>query len=186
MAKLENCLTGPLNADHSKGLSLSDGNLLLEPGTYLIHPLHGIGCVEQFEDKEVLGQKCRFAVISFQNDKLRMLVNVNKKDSMLRKLISNEDIPVLLDYIKTFESDIPVKSAERYNLNMKKIKSTDVLLLAQVIKDLSSLGKTKKLTPKELDMLKQTKKTLAVEFAFVSSLSLEDAEHMVEESCRIA
>lgn len=160
--------------------------LSLEPGSYVAHPLHGIGLVENFEEKDILGQRCKFAVISFQNDKLKIKVNVEQKDKMLRRLISNNDIPILLEYIKTFESEIPIKSSERYNLNMKKIKSTDVLQLAQVIKDLTILSRNKKLTPKETDMLKQSKKTLANEFAFVSSLSIEDAELMVNESCRIA
>lgn len=159
--------------------------LQLLPGMHVMHPLHGIGLVEKFENKEVLGQECVFAVISFQSDKLKMMVNVKQKDNLIRNLITNEDIPNVLSYIKNFASDYPVKSSERYNLNMKKIKSSDIIMLAEVIKDLTVLGKAKKLTPKELTMLKQSKKTMASEFAFVGSVSIEDAELMIEESCYI-
>lgn len=174
------------NISISDGFSLQRVELVFEPGAFVLHPLHGIGRIEKFENKEILGQSCEFAVISFQNDKLRIMVNLNQKESMFRNLISNEDIPVVLSYIKSFESEIPLKSTDRYNLNMKKIKSADILMLAQVIKDLTSLGRVKKLTPKELDMLKQSKKTMATEFAFVSSIPIEDAETMLEESCRVA
>ena len=157
--------------------------LTLLPGMHVMHPLHGIGFVEKFETKEVLGQKCVFAVISFLSDKLKMMINVNQKDNLIRALISHEEISYVLSYIKSFVSDYPIKSSERYNLNMKKIKSSDIIMLAQVIKDLTVLGKAKKLTPKELTMLKQSKKTMASEFAFVGSIPIENAEIMIEESC---
>ena len=157
----------------------------LEPGIYIMHPLHGIGFVENFEEKEVLGQKCKFAIISFQGDKLKMTINLNQKDNLVRNLICPEKVAEILSYIKNFESDYPIKSSDRYNLNMKKIKSLDIIMLAQVIKDLTVLGKVKKLTPKELAMLKQSKKTMASEFSFVSSTPIEDAEAMIDESCYI-
>ncbi len=179
------------NGDNSAVVCEQDSSenrkeFLLQPGVFIMHPLHGIGYVEKFESKEILGQECTFAVISFQSDKLKIMVNVNQKDSLIRNLIKQEDIPKILLYIKNFESDFPVKSSDRYNLNMKKIKSSDINMLAQVIKDLTMLGRHKKLTPKELAMLKQSKKTMATEFAFVAALSFEDAEMMIEESCRIA
>ena len=103
---------------------------------------------------------------------------------MIRRLITKEDIPKLFDYLREYKTDLPVKSPERYNINMKKIKSTDIKMLIQVIKDLVTLSKSKKLTPKEVSMLKQSKKTLASEIAFVLSITEETASEKIDLTCR--
>ncbi|MDQ7822071.1 MAG: CarD family transcriptional regulator [Candidatus Eremiobacteraeota bacterium] len=150
----------------------------------VMHPLYGIGTVEKVEEKEILGKVNKFAVISFQNDRLKIMVNLEQKNNLIRSLLAKEEIPRVLDFLKHCKSELPAKSSERYNINLKKIKSSDVYQLAEVIKDLTSLSRDKKLTPKEMNMLKQSKKMLAMEFGYVSSISQEDAEMMVEASCK--
>lgn len=153
-------------------------------GKVLMHPLYGIGTVEKIEEKDILGKVNKFAIISFQNDRLKIMVNMEQKNNLIRSLISKEEIPKLLDFLKIVRSELPVKSSERYNVNLKKIKSSDVYKLAEVIKDLSLLSREKKLTPKEMNMLKQSKKMLSMEFGYVSSIAQEDAEMMIDASCK--
>lgn len=153
-------------------------------GSMVMHPLYGIGTVEKIEEKDILGKVNKFSIISFQNDKLKIMVNMEQKNNLIRNLIAREEIPRVLNFLKECKSDLPIKSSERYNVNLKKIKSSDVYQLAEVIKDLSLLGKEKKLSPKEVNMLKQSKKMLAMEFGYVSNISQEDAEMMIEASCK--
>jgi CarD family transcriptional regulator len=153
-------------------------------GQMVMHPLYGIGMVEKIEEKDILGKVNRFSVISFQNDRLKIMVNMEQKNNLIRNLISKEEIPKVLEFIKGCKSELPTKSSERYNVNLKKIKSSDIFQLAEVIKDLSALSREKKLSPKEMNMLKQSRKMLSMEFGYVSNISLEDAEMMVEASCK--
>lgn len=153
-------------------------------GKVVMHPLYGIGTVEKVEEKDILGKVNKFAIISFQNDRLKIMVNLEQKNNLIRNLIAKEEIPKVLDFLKFAKSELPVKSSERYNVNLKKIKSSDVYKLAEVIKDLSLLSREKKLTPKEMNMLKQSKKMLSMEFGYVSSIAQEDAEMMIDASCK--
>ena len=157
---------------------------LFKIGGYVMHPVYGIGHVESIEDRKIESDIYNFATVSFQNEKLKMTINTNLQKNMIRRLIDKEDIPKLLDYLREYKTDLPVKSPERYNINVKKIKSTDIKMLIQVIKDLVTLSKSKKLTPKEVSMLKQSKKTLASEISFVSSITEEKAEETIELTCR--
>ncbi|GEM_PF-794927 len=162
---------------------------LSSPSTYgagamVMHPLYGIGTVEKIEERDILGKVNKFSIISFQNDRLKIMVNMEQKNSLIRSLITREEIPRILNFIRECKSELPIKSSERYNVNLKKIKSSDVYQLAEVIKDLSLLSREKKLSPKEVNMLKQSKKMLAMEFGYVSSISQEDAEMMIEASCK--
>lgn len=158
--------------------------IIFEIGQNVMHPLYGIGAVEKIEEKEILGKVNIFSIISFQNDRLKIMVNMEQKNNLIRNLIIRDEIPKVLEYLKTCKTELPTKSSERYNINLKKIKSSDVYQLAEVIKDLTCLSKEKKLTPKELNLLKQSKKMLGMEFAHVSNVSQEDAEMMIEASCK--
>ena len=153
-------------------------------GKVMMHPLYGIGTVEKVEEKDILGKVNKFAIISFQNDRLKIMVNMEQKNNLIRNLILKEEVPKVLDFLKVARSELPIKSSERYNVNLKKIKSSDIYKLAEVIKDLSTLSREKKLTPKELNMLKQSKKMLSMEFGYVSNIAQEDAEMMIEASCK--
>jgi RNA polymerase-interacting CarD/CdnL/TRCF family regulator len=169
------------NIDQQKDTSEED---LFKIGGVVMHPVYGIGHVESREERKVGTEIYNFAIVSFQNEKLKMTINVNLQKNTIRRLINKEDIPKLLDYLREYKTDLPVKSPERYNINLKKIKSTDIKMLIQVIKDLVTLSKSKKLTPKEVSMLKQSKKTLASEIAFVLSITEEKADEKIDLTCR--
>jgi len=149
-------------------------------GQKVLHPLHGIGTVETIEEKRILGKTGKFSVINFSNDRLKIMVNLDQK-SMIRALTSNEDINKVFDHLKKNASNLPSRSSERYNLNMKKIKSSDIYQMAEVIRDLCDLNKRKKLSRKEASMLKQAKKIFCSEVSYVRKISEEDAEKMLED-----
>lgn len=153
-------------------------------GQKVIHPLHGVGVVEQIEDKMILGKVNQFAVISFQNDRLKIMINLGQSNPLIRDLLKKEEVPKVLKTLKRWKSELPTKSSERYNINLKKIKSADPHQAAEVIKDLSDLSQVKKLSPKEQAMLKQTKKLLSTEFSYITEMTPEEIEDMIDRSCR--
>lgn len=153
-------------------------------GSKVMHPLHGVGVVEKSEEQVVLGQVTRFAVISFQNDRLKLMVNLEQKNNMIRPLIHPDEVARVLEHLRTCSCPMPSRSSERYNINLKKIKSCDVYQLVEVIKDLTDLSKEKKLSPKEQAMLKSTRQMLAAEICLVTGADEKDVEAMVDMACR--
>jgi RNA polymerase-interacting CarD/CdnL/TRCF family regulator len=131
-----------------------------------------------------LGKTIEFYSISFQNDRLKIMVNSAQRNEFIRDLISAEEVPKVFHFLKTFKSELPVKAPERYNDNLSKIKSTDLYKLVEVIKDLTELSKNKKLTPKELNMLKQSKAQLCEEITYVTNSPSEEVEDMVERAAK--
>jgi CarD family transcriptional regulator len=151
-------------------------------GQKVMHPLHGIGTVETIEEKSILGQTSKFSVINFTTDRLKIMVNLDQK-SMIRGLIRKDDVQRVFESMKrcSDESCIPARSSERFNLNMKKIKSADIFQMAEVIRDLSELNKRKKLSRKEQTLLKQAKKIFCSEVSYVNKITPEEAEALVEQ-----
>lgn len=153
-------------------------------GQRVVHPLYGIGLVEKIEEKEFMGTISRFGIISFQNDRLRYMVNLDQKNNMIRDLISRDEVAKVLEFMRNCKSGLPVKSSERFSVNMKKIKTADIYQLAEVLKDLSELSKVKKLSPKEQTMLKQSRKLMAAEFSCVTEETPERLEQLIDNTCR--
>lgn len=151
----------------------------------VVHALYGLGVVEDVEEKNILGKTNRYAVISFQSDRLRVMVNLDKENKLIRGLISQDEVPRILDFLKTCKSELPIKFSDRFNINLTKIKSADVYQLVEVIKDLSSLSREKKLTPKELGMLRDTKKMLSSEISFVSAQPQEEMEELIDNYSKV-
>jgi CarD family transcriptional regulator len=153
-------------------------------GSKVIHPLHGMGTVEKVEEKTILGQMSKFACISFQNDRLKIMVNLEQRNSMIRPLVEASEIDRVMDHMRNCEGNLPTKSSERYNINLKKIKSCDIYQLAEVVRDLTGLSRQKKLSPKEQQMLKQSRKMLSIEFSYVTNRDEEEMEALVDATCR--
>lgn len=168
----------------SRNLEKTNGNgKKFAKGMKVVHHLYGVGRVEKIEAKNILGRTQRFSEVSFQEGKLKIMVNLDQQQSLIRSLISPNEVPKVLKFIGTYSPDKSIKSSERYVENMKKIKTANVYKFVEVIKDLTDLSKVKKLTPKEQEMLDQSKHILTDEFSQVKDITKEKAEDMLAKYC---
>ncbi|MDO5296668.1 MAG: CarD family transcriptional regulator [bacterium] len=153
-------------------------------GSQVIHPIHGLGIVQSLEEQEIMGQKGVFACIYFAEAKLSINVRAEGEGSMIRPLISSSEMQKVLEYLKVPSDSVPAKSSDRYNVNIKKLKSNDIYKLAEVVRDLTILSLERKLSPKEQNMLKQTRKAMAIEFACLTNQTADYYENEIDEICR--
>ena len=160
-----------------------NGNAI-EAGSKVFHSLHGLGTVLSIEEKVVLGQPTKFSVSSFGDDGLKIMINLNKKEKMLRPLIAQDEVPKIFDHLQTWDSDLPTKAPTRYSLNLGKLKSGDIFALCEVIKGLTALSETRKLSPKDQIMLEQTRKNLAQELGWIREVEVEEMEEIIDRACR--
>lgn len=154
-------------------------------GMKVMHALHGVGDVESMEEKTILGQVTRFAVISFQESRMKIMVNVDQGNGMIRPTIHPDQVEDVMEHLRRNNSQLPSKSTDRYAVNLTKIKSGDIIKLAEVVKDLIVLGKEKRTSPKEQTMLKQARRILAAELACVTGCEEDEMEKIVDHTCRI-
>ena len=157
---------------------------MIEAGSKVFHSLHGVGTVLSIEEKVVLGQPTKFSVSSFGDDGLKIMVNLNKKERMIRPLLEEEEVPKVFGHLESWDSDLPSKAPTRYNLNLGKLKSGDIFALCEVIKGLTALSETRKLSPKDQTMLEQTRKNLAEELSLVRDVASEEMEEIIDRACR--
>lgn len=157
---------------------------MFEIGSKVIHPLHGLGDVNEIKNMDILGQTGSFACISFPAARLNVMVNLEQKASMIRPLIHADEISGVMSKLKEPYCTLSTRSSERYSTNIKKIKSCDIYQLAEVVRDLTGLSKSHKLSPKEQAMLGQARKSLAVEFSYITDKNEDEVEAEINRACR--
>lgn len=112
------------------------------------------------------------------------MINMDRKDRMIRPLVDLEDVPKVMEHLQTWDSDLPSKAPTRYNANLSKLKTGSIFSLCEVIKGLTSLSETRKLSPKDQAMLEKCRRHLAEELGLVRDVSPEEMEEMIDSVCR--
>lgn len=157
---------------------------MVEAGSKVFHSLHGVGTVLAIEEKIVLGKPTTFSISSFGDDGLKIMVNLDKKEKMIRPLIEQSEVSKVFEHLQTWDSDLPTKAPTRYSLNLSKLKTGDIYALCEVIKGLTALSETRKLSPKDQIMLEQTRKNLAQELSHIRDVDPEEMEEIIDRACR--
>ena len=149
----------------------------------LVHPMYGLGTVESIDEQEVLGEKISLAEIVFPQENMKIKVNVNKETDLFRELISPNDIDKIFEHMIAHEGVGPARANQRQRMNLDKIKSNDIFLLSEVIKNLSLVSHKKKLSFKESEMFERAKRVMIEEMVTVSDAKPEAIHERITRAC---
>jgi CarD family transcriptional regulator len=148
---------------------------LYRVGDKVVYPHHGAGTVIKKERREVLGEKREYLTIKIlHND---MTVNVpseNAEKVGLRKVIGEDMVKVVVKALTGGGTQMPKNWNRRFKHNRDKMKTGDILELAEVVRNLSLRDREKGLSTGEKQMFVKAKKILASELMYAKDLD-EDA-----------
>jgi CarD family transcriptional regulator len=152
------------------------GGGLYKVGDKVVYPHHGAGTVVKREERDVLGQKREYLTIQIlHND---MTVNVpseNAEKVGLRKVIDEEMVEVVLKALTGGGTQMPKNWNRRFKHNRDKMKTGDVLELAEVVRNLSLRDQEKGLSTGEKQMFVKAKKILASELMYAKGMDEDEA-----------
>jgi CarD family transcriptional regulator len=154
---------------------------MFEIGDKIFYPMHGAGIVKAIEEKEVLGEKQVYYILTMSLRKLQVMIPMGKSaNSFIREVM---DPDILEDVLDIFHQDKPGPTVnpyqQRQRVNMDKMRSGDVYEGAQVIRDLLSLSKNKKLGMEDKLMLDNARLMLISELVLVKGLGEEQAAKLL-------
>jgi len=155
---------------------------LYKVGDKVVYPHHGAGTVVKKEQREVLGEKREYLTIQIlHND---MTVNVpseNAEKVGLRKVIDEEMVEVVLKALTGGGTQMPKNWNRRFKHNRDKMKTGDILELAEVVRNLSLRDHEKGLSTGEKQMFVKAKKILASELMYAKAMDEEQASAWLDE-----
>lgn len=152
-------------------------------GDRIVYPMHGVGIIENIEEKEILGEMRRYFIMRMPIGDMKVMVPVDNVEEVgVREIIAREEMEEVVDVLKGNKTDMPQNWNRRYRLNMDKIKSGDIFEIAAVVRNLMILDLEKGLSTGERKMLNDAKQMLVSEMVLVCDLDLEEVENLIEEA----
>jgi CarD family transcriptional regulator len=129
-----------------------------EVGDKVIYPNHGLGIVERIEEKTILGTTCGFYHLRIVANDTTVLVPVSNVDGVgLRRAISDSDVERLFGLLGDGKIDNHQNWKGRFKDNSDKMRSGSIYEVADVLKSLTFLAKSKSLSFREKRMLDRAK-----------------------------
>lgn len=152
-------------------------------GDKVIYPNHGLGVVEKIEEKTILGTTCGFFHLRILSNDTTVLVPVANVDNVgLRRAITDEEVERLFGLLGDGKIDNHANWKGRFKDNSDKMRTGSIYDMADVLKSLTFLAKSKSLSFREKRMLDRAKALIISEVSEVMRVKVEEIEDRVEKA----
>jgi len=152
-------------------------------GDKVIYPNHGLGVVEKVEEKTILGTTCGFFHLRILSNETTVLVPVANVDNVgLRRAITDEEVERLFQLLGDGKIDNHQNWKGRFKDNSDKMRTGSIYDMADVLKSLTFLAKSKSLSFREKRMLDRAKALIISEISEVVRTTAADIEDKVNKA----
>ncbi|HWI51197.1 MAG TPA: CarD family transcriptional regulator [Symbiobacteriaceae bacterium] len=155
---------------------------MFQVGDKVVYPMHGAGVIEAIEEQEVLGRRMRYYVMRLPINEMKVMVPCEHSQTAgLRQVISEQALSTMLDLLKARQSLMSKNWNHRYRSNMEKIRSGNILELAEVVRNLFQREREKGLSSGERKMLDNARQILLSEIILAKDLEFEQANRFLDQ-----
>jgi CarD family transcriptional regulator len=152
-------------------------------GDKVIYPNHGLGIVERIEEKTILGTTCGFFHLRIVANDTTVLVPVANVDGVgLRKAIDDAEVDRLFTLLGDGKIDNHQNWKGRFKDNSDKMRTGSIYDMADVLKSLTFLSKSKSLSFREKRMLDRAKALIISEVSEVMRQKALEVEEQVDRA----
>ncbi len=157
---------------------------MFKKGEKVVYPAHGIGVIDEIEQKTIVGKKRLFYVIRILENGVTVMTPVDNVDKVgLRGLSDKKEISKALKILRT---EVSLSLNENWNRRQKgyfnKIKTGFLFDVAEVYRDLYLLQMEKELSFGERKMLDNARFLIVSEIAEAKGIEVKKAEKLVEKA----
>ncbi len=155
----------------------------LKTGQKVVYPNHGVGVVEKIEPTKMGEEELTFYHLRLLSNNSKVMVPEENLDLVgLRPLGTKKSIKDLVTMLGDGEIDTFKDWKGRYKQNLDKMKTGELVPVAEVLKNLRLVSQRKSLSFREKKMYERAKYFIVSEVAHVQEISEGKAEAMIEEA----
>jgi CarD family transcriptional regulator len=158
-------------------------DLAFKTGETVVYASHGVGRITGIDEQEVAGFKLQVFVIFFEKDKMTVRVPVAKAASGgLRKIVEPAVIEKVLEVLTgraRAKRGMWARRGQEYEV---KINSGDLMMLAEVLRDLYRSPEQTEPSYSERQLYESALGTLAREISVVHGISQAEAQTLIGQS----
>jgi CarD family transcriptional regulator len=155
---------------------------VFDVGDKVVYPHHGAGTVVSKDVKIVLGEEREYLTIKILHNEMTVNVPVDNCDKVgLRGVIDLEMVEVVVKVLLGGSTEMPKNWNRRFKHNRDKMKTGDILELAEVVRNLALRDHEKGLSTGEKQMYVKAKKILASELMYAKEMDEDQAHEWLED-----
>jgi CarD family transcriptional regulator len=153
-------------------------------GDQVVYPQHGVATIQKIEEKDVLGERQSYLVLELDEGDLTLMVPAASVEEVgIRNLIGKDQVEEVLRILRKGRiTDGADNWSRRFKANSEKLKSGDIQMVAEVVRNLSIRDRQKGLSTGERRMLNRARRILSGEIAVALKLDNEGAEAVLEDA----
>jgi CarD family transcriptional regulator len=147
---------------------------------YAVYPSHGIGKIVDIEKTLVLGQDLSCYLMYFEKEKLMIKIPMNSAEKIgLRHLISKSQMDEVFSILRSGVKKLKGMWSRRAQEYETKINSGDIMLLAEVLRDLTRDIEDGERSYSERIIYETAINRLASEYSAIYGIDFEEAKDKV-------
>jgi CarD family transcriptional regulator len=156
---------------------------MFDIGDKVVYPMHGAGIIESIEEKEILGEKRRYYVMKIPVGNMKVMIPMDNVGSIGLREVADQDVIGLVESIlQNDETPMSTNWNQRYRANMDKIRSGDIVEVADVVRNLVLRERQKGLSTGERKMLDNARQILVSEIVLAKEMIADDAYVWLEDT----
>ena len=137
---------------------------MFEVGDKVVYPHHGAGTVLAKEVHQIRGERREYLTIEILQPPMTVMVPVeNAETAGLRHVINERAVNEVLSVLVADGSEMPAQWNQRFKRNQEKLRSGDILELAEVVRNLERRQQDARLSPGEMQMLERARREIETE-----------------------
>lgn len=144
----------------------------------VVYPAQGVGKIHRIDTKTIGGATCDIYIVGIQSNNITLMVPVKNAGNVgLRQLVDRQKAVDILDSLKNSQKT-NVSVGQNWNRRFRKysdkMKSSDLGVVADVLRELLVLGRDKELSYGERRLQEQAMSLVAGEISEVLGMSCDE------------
>ena len=151
-------------------------------GDRVVYPMHGAGEITGIEENEVGGVVSSYYIFRLPMGDLKLMLPVDKvEEAGLRELITPAQIEEVIEILKAESEPFQGSWNKRFQMNLERLKTGNILDAAAVARNLSRQNNKKKISSGEKRLLDLSRQILISELVYVCNKTPEEITAWVDE-----
>ena len=156
---------------------------MYQVGDRILYPMHGAGIIKKIEKREILGSVKEYYILHVPCGDMNVMIPVDNCDAIgVRPIVTEEEIQAAIEILRQESTQMTGNWNKRYRENMEKIKTGNIELVAEIVRNLTRIDRENRLSAGEKKMLTNVRKILQSEIMLVCNLDETEARRIIEEA----
>lgn len=156
---------------------------MFSPGDKIVYPMHGAGVICGIEEKKILGEKKEYYIFKLPCSEINVMIPVDSETAVgIRPIADRAAIFHVIALLGSESSRMDSNWNRRYRENIEKLKSGDIMKVAEVVRDLMRTDCQKGLSSGERKLLTNAMRILVSEMMLAADMTSDEAAKAIEEA----